>query len=155
MLKRLLLPLAAALIMTSAPAAAAPPPVSIEETNARLIAFGTWAKQVTDALMVANEAYAGLMPRMKALMPKSGDPAQARAAAPRLRALLDEVRQPVLRSQAMLNAIKPLDPKIASLSSLDPGRLLTDGRAQIAQTLAISTICGRWSTPWSAEMPPP
>jgi hypothetical protein len=141
MLKRLFLPLAAALIAASPPPPAAPRQGSIEDVNAKLVAFGAWAKQITDALTLANDAFAGLGPRMKALMPTSRDPAQVRAAAPRLRALLEEVRQPVLRSQAMLSAIPPLDPKIAALSALEPGRMLTDARAQIARILGYLDDC--------------
>lgn len=116
----------AALVFLTAPASAQPGDAAKMERVAAQAAG--WAEQLNAALTAGSEGFEGLNQRMQALLAAGPTREKAAAAAPGLRRLIEQNRENVRRSDAMLAAL-PAYP-VDMPTEIPAERMVAEARAQ-------------------------
>jgi hypothetical protein len=134
--------LAALLAAISVSAAAAPAPSrSPEAMQQDIQALGVWLQRINTAVAPADAALNDLGSQMQTLLPVRSDLAALRANGAKLRILIGQARATVLRSQAALAAIPPLQSATAQAGGLDMGKMLSESRGQMTEMLQYLGDC--------------
>lgn len=124
--------LAAAFLLAVSPAATSAR--APEEARQQLDEALAFIGQVGEVMKVQVEGVQKLL-HAKPLFDSMATPAGAKAAAPRIRLLMDEVRATVRRADAMTARIVP--PPGLRLGTLEPAAMLAEVRSQNTKTLAL------------------
>nr|WP_295370644.1 hypothetical protein [uncultured Sphingosinicella sp.] len=133
MSKKLFMAVAAACMI--APSSVASAAQSEQQVQREAEEAGKWLAQVSAAILVGSEGLLSVAPEAKRLFETIGNPQQAKAAAPKLRALTAQGRQNVAKADAMLAAIPPLRNDLATAAGFDPAKIVDEARAQNKQIL--------------------
>lgn len=133
MSKKLFMAVAAACMI--APSSVASAAQSEQQVQREAEEAGKWLAQVSAAILVGSEGLSSVAPEAKRLFETIGNPQQAKAAAPKLRALTAQGRQNVAKADAMLAAIPPLRNDLATAAGFDPAKIVDEARAQNKQVL--------------------
>ncbi|HEY0084622.1 MAG TPA: hypothetical protein VGB65_01805 [Allosphingosinicella sp.] len=125
--------------MPAVAAAQGAPPRTAEEAVDRLQALGQWMQRITDALAPSNEAGVAFFQAVQGST--SGDPAQALAKLPELRAATAKWREALAVSEARLSRIQPLEQGATPVPAAQVNQVLTDARELVSamQQLAADT----------------
>lgn len=124
---------AAALAIGAAPAAAQPGGEAQLEADAG--EASAWIAKVSDAIVTGSSGFARISPQVNQLFAGVRTPADAKAVAPKVRALLEEARAAVAKGDAMIAALPSLRAQLAA--HLDTRQVVADARTQNARTLAM------------------
>jgi hypothetical protein len=137
MLRRIVTAPLALLALALAPqavAAAAPPPPAVVRSEAGERAIYAWLGRLGEAMTIQNRGMQKLS-GSRALMEQMATPAGAKAAAPRLRALVAEARASVRQADALLASTSL--PDLVVGNGLTPASMLAEARAQNAKAIAV------------------